>query len=57
MQHARSQNTMAVVAMTRPFAFEGARRAHAADQLLADLSISADVVHFFLASFPLVERS
>lgn len=44
VQHLRSQNTMAAVAMTRPFAFEGARRAHVAEQLLNDLSTNADLV-------------
>ncbi len=44
VQHARSQGVLTVVAMTQPFQFEGARKAKAADALLADLSCGADVV-------------
>ena len=44
VQHARSKGIMAVVAVTKPFAFEGARKLQAADKLIADLKSDADMV-------------
>ncbi len=44
VQNARSKGIMAVVAVTRPFAFEGTRKLQAADKLIADLKNDADMV-------------
>lgn len=44
VQHARSKGIMAVAAVTKPFAFEGARKLQAAEKLIRELKSDADMV-------------